>query len=274
MNNLLELAQNNFKRFVATLYKLSSEDGIKFDTIIVGGNTGLSMARFTQMFYEVTGLNCPNVLKITPQRYKPGTTLEQEKPKNLFDNSILIHDVKNQIRDYKLKNIQNILFVDDEIYLGTTAKACIDILANIFSDKQLSYTVIAEDSGFEAFPIPNNVQMQFIPFSKEIDGFYNVIMSIIPSHINASFEKIFPDEEVPFHKRINILLNLPTRDKNILLSGFNYSLNAIAKDKIPNLEKLQREFESYLTDLIQKGIEEYSNGIIDLNDYSYRDKYI
>lgn len=204
----IELSQIVFKRFIATMYKLVVEQSIKYDVIIIGGNTGLAMARFTQSFYETVKVEPPVVLKTTPQRYKPGTKHEDEKPENLFDNSVLINDIKNQIRDYKIGQFKNILFVDDEIYLGSTAKTCIDILSRVANDQKLHYTIIAEDSGFTGFDLPENVEMKFIPFSKEIDGFYNMIMSIIPNEINRELELVFPHDEIPFHKRINLLLGL------------------------------------------------------------------
>lgn len=268
--NLEGLAQANFKRFVATIYQLIAVEGIAFDLMIVSGDTGLVMARLTQMIYRYLNMEPPYLVKIPLHRFLPGRA---ETPENLFDNSILVLDIMNQLIDYKIKKVDKVLFVDDEINRGITAMECLKLLIKTLSEPdnmRLDYFIVAEDFGFKGFRTPENVAVIFRPFSKnpfprDVKWIIHVIMYLIPKDISCYLKSL----PISRTNKFNILLGTPSRDKRYLLSGFDYRLNQMAKEKIPNLNKLKCEFERFIFQLIHEAIEEYKKEIINLNDFDY-----
>jgi hypothetical protein len=276
--NLAGLSEMNFKRFAAALYRLIELDCQAFDMILVGGNTGLVMAKFAQLVYEHLGKVAPYVIKTTPQRYIPG---KEETEDNLFDNSILELDIRNQLIDYRIPSGANVLFVDDEISAGTTAKVCLTALANALLDplKQINFHIIAEDQGYRGLDLENSglgekVSVVFLPFAPGIDGLSNVITYVVPHEIKLHLSNIFPDHLLSPHKLCNILLDLPVRDKDTALCGFSYRLNRIARESIPELAQLQIGFLQYVRRLVEEAVKEYKAGQLDLEDREYIQRYI
>lgn len=266
---LKQLSIANFKRYIATLYKLTVIDKIKFDTIVVGGNTGLIMGHWAQMFFDQQNIERPILLKTTPQRYYP-------KSEEEVDNSILTLDLENQIYDYKINSIKNILFVDDEIYKGTTAETCIKAIIYAIGEKELiNYYIVAEDQGFNMPNYGSNVISHFYPFAKEIEGLNNVITYLTPSEIYRAVKGSL-SEKMDIDKYIlNILMSLSSRDKNLLFDGFDYRLNYLAEQALTleTIDKLKHDFELFIRRLIADAVAEYNNGRIQLDDYSYINEY-
>lgn len=245
---LAQLAEANLKRYFATLHKLLVEDHKTYDVILAAGNSGLIMARYAQMLYEHLGLDTPIVIKVAPQRYEPG---KEEVSDNLMDNSIL--------------------YVDDEIGEGTTIHACADMLKRITPDgNRLLIDIVAEDQ--EYVPSENwaNINISLIPFAHEIDGLNNIVMYLIPQSIHQALGST--DDSCK--KKVAVLLGIPSRSKQQLLDGFDYSMNYLKQKEIANLENLMTEFQQYIADIMIQGIDEYKQGKIDLGDDSYRNEYL
>jgi hypothetical protein len=171
-----------------------------------------------------------------------------------------------------------VLFVDDEISAGTTAKVCLKALANSVQPcEKIDFLIVAEDQGFHGLELEGqeeHIKVTFVPFAPGIEGLSNVITYLIPYRIKKMLNNEFPDDLISPHKLCNILLDLPIRNKDIALSGFNYQLNQIAREKIPHLQQLQNEFIRYVRQLIQDAIQEYETGLINLADHEYVKQFI
>lgn len=265
---LEQLAKANLKRYFAVLYKLIVEENKKFDVLMAGGNSGLIMALYAQMFYDTIKIDSPIVFKTTPQRHFP---YGEEIPENLVDNTVLYLDIKNQIRDYRVRDVSSILFVDDEIGDGITARACINAFIKALStDKQINLYITAENQEYEPKNFPSNVEVKFIPFANEIEGMNNVVMYLIPNEIYNQIKNIDASDK----SKVALLLGLPRRTKTALLDGYDFSLNHEAYEKIPDFEKLMVEFEYLINKLIQEAIQEYKERKIDLESNEYVKQYL
>lgn len=262
------LAKANFKRYIATLYKLVIEDNTKFDIIISGGNTGMIMGRWAQLFFDVAKVERPIFITTTPQRFKPS---KKNGDQNRLDNSVLNLDIQNQFYNYNItpKNTENILFVDDEISRGLTADICIESLKKVFGNKPLNYYIVAEDQGY----IPNkygaNIETHFIPFAKEIEGLNNIVIYLTPNDIYQKVKNAISVESDRDKYIVNVLMDLPSRNKGILFDGYDYKFNYEVANSVSDIQNLKREFSKYVNNLIADAILEYKNGKIDLKNNEY-----
>lgn len=263
--NLEKLAQEYFRRYIATLHELIIKKNINIDLLVVGGNTGLVMGRWTQIFFDIKGINRPKLIHFTTQRYIPN---KEETDENLFDNSILKLSAYNQLYDNKTNSVKNILFVDDEIGLGKTAEACLKALheSNVL-ENNANFYIIAEDQGYNVNNKIKDVSIKFYPFATEIEGLNNIITYIIPNKIDQQIKKVFKEEEISSCGRIQLLMGLPSRNKNIFMDGFDYKNNQEAEGKINNMDILRKEFKDYIENLVKSTLVEVEEGKIDLNSF-------
>lgn len=249
-----KLGAIRLKRFVGMIYKLLQEDKKRFDVLLVGGNSGLMMGRITHEVFDQMNVKRPPLIAI-PFRRKPET-------EESFQD-----EIKDQIRKSNIKEIKNVLFVDDEIGDGCTADGCMEALlkATGTDKKSINYYIVAEDHGFKATHI-KSVKAIYYPFARKSTGLNNTICYCIPIVIDRKIKKILPDDFYHAKRRFNVLLDLPGRDKKQLSSGYNYHLNEKVSQNVPNIEELKSDFLLFLRKLIFTGIEEYKNGKIEFND--------
>lgn len=254
-----EMSESHLKKFAATIYHLAEEEHIQFDVIVGSGNTGILCAKFTEIIYEKLGKIVPPILQIPVLRYKGA-----EKPENLFDNSILYTDIEAFLRQHIVSKLENVLFVDDEIYGGNALKACMRILIeykkqNDMIENTLCY-VVAEDQGLSSEFSISDAKIKFYPFEIGIDGTSNVLTYFMPFELEKPIEEAL-GESIGSHTIINILLGLPIRDKreDIIKPEFSYTFNKLAAEKIQNLPDLQSQAYRIVNNLLEKGIEEYKD---------------
>ncbi len=258
------LAETNFKRYIAILYMLLIEKEISFDALIAGGNTGLIMGRLAQLTFDRLGISKPPMLSIPHQRARrsdPATDLPERT------NKVFALGVYNQIYDFNVPKIGNLLFIDDEISKGTNAYTCaISVLDSGASKSKLEYYIVAEDQNFVPKDYPSNINIHFHPFAKLIKGLNNTIVYITPPELEGPLKKITSNST---KKAMMILMGLPIRDKTISQDNFDYLLNARASIEISHLGELMAEMSHLISKLIDEGIQEYKTGKINLSDFDY-----
>ncbi len=256
----LELAaEQRFRQFVLTIQSLVLAQNIQFDLLVAGGNTGLVMADLTRRIYARLGLGAPRELLLPIYRYDPGF---RDDPAHRFDNSCLWPEVEQAMRGCRA--LRNVLFVDDEIGLGITALTLLDFVQR-WRREQLAadgfdYYVVAEDQGFEPRGGPPGVEVHFAPYAGEIDGWNNVIANIVPPKYTQPLEQVFPEATLPFHQRLNLLLNLPIKE---LVDGkprYGSGPLEAARASIPALGDLQAGFQRWLDRKIRACLRQATTG--------------
>ena len=114
--DLGQLGRQRFFNFCNTIKNLILDDAVKVDLVVASGNSGLAVGKFTEMIYEELGLSFPKKLSIPFYRFLPGYHDDLSK---IFNNGIFLSDVVKQLKN--IDNMENVLFVDDEIGQGITA---------------------------------------------------------------------------------------------------------------------------------------------------------
>lgn len=249
------LGMRNFKKFVEVICYLLLEEHKKFDLIVGSGNSGVVVAKYTELIYKELNIPCPPIIHIPVLRYRG----ERDREENRFDNSVLLPEIKEKLKDCKLEKLTNVLFVDDEIGLGITAKTCLELLIQATNAHNITYTVVAEDQGVSwGKDLPSKIE--FYPFAQEWPGLNNVILWFMPGNISHPIEAM-SDEIKGSHSVMNIILGLPIKEKgtDIQVPSFTEKYNQIALERVPNLPTLREEAINIIHEFIVQGINDYKD---------------
>lgn len=253
------LSVRNLKRLIGVLYYLIVDKQTEFDLIIGAGDSGIALTKVIEIFYQLNNLKPPQILNMPITRFNYGFTL--------YDNSILIPKVKEELKS--LKQIKNVLFVDDEIANGTTLKAALDVLlASVDKNKistPLKVILVAEDQGFKTDHFMDDIEINMYPFAKEIKGLLTVIRYITPWSIQLKIREHFNDDQIGSKSLINLLLNVPIKETDeiegikIPKAKFTYRERDLLMSEVPGFEKLQLEFKKQVEKWIKEAIAEYTS---------------
>ncbi len=244
--NYLAIGEHNFKQLVNVVKKLFVDEKREYDLIIGTGNTGLVMTTFTAFILKELHIAVPSILTLPLLRF-----VDQHE-QELFNNDIFLEEVKRQLEG--IEKIEQVLFIDDEIYRGISVKTAVQLVMKAKSVKEMHVTVVAEDQGFQWKNDIPGVDLEFLPFAQEIEGHNNVIFYMIPSEYDKPIKDIFPDETLKWHTRINILLGLPIKAIINNKPEFTFRFNKEAKEKIKDLDKLQEDFLIHVKKLIRQSL--------------------
>lgn len=256
--DLIDEAQRRTKRFIRKIQSLIQKKD--FDIILASGNSGIMMAKITEMTYKHLGKKMPPIVKI------PIYLRDRMGKRIKFDNSVLITEVQKQIKN--IKKIEHILVVDDDLnekYPKTVIES-IKLVNKAGEDKiskRLDVFVVAEgETGKGKLGRVKSLDCNIIyfPFAKETKewkGISNFVSYGIPWEYQKKIRKFYSDEELEAKKIFCILLREPIRSKGKFKGGkpyFSYKWNSMLKEKIRNFEKLQKGFERHIKNLIREAV--------------------
>lgn len=246
-------AEDIFKKYIALLYRLIVEEKNNFDLIIGTGDSGSFMAKVTKLFYDEIRKSPPKIVFIPLQRFAVFGSGDGEH----FDNSVLIPDLKKQLRD--LKKLENVLFVDDEIWRAWTAKESIDLVLKAVPKNKISnrvlYTIVAEHHGFEWHYDVSPVAIRYYSFSKKIRGVNGSVFEIVSDRTIEVFKKYKSD----LSKRhlANIFLNGINKISKNGKPQFSDNLLHDLELNFKRFNALKKNFYLKIEKLIESGILEY-----------------
>jgi len=240
-----KLGRQRFCKFCHVIKQLIQENGLHFNLLIAAGNSGLSLAKFTELIYQELNQESPPKLQIPFFRYFPGHNDDSGK---IFESKIFLSEVINQVKNSKIE-IKNVLFVDDEIGLGITAISIFNLLNQALKEARKprieNYYIVAENQGFKT--PKENSSIKFIPYDFELDGYNNVIFFFNPLEFEKPIIDMFGDDDkFPFHQRTNLLLGLPIKDFNSGHPIYSDKYLKIAQERIPNFNNLQKNYLTFI----------------------------
>jgi len=236
------------KDFSDKIKCLFKEKNYKIDLIVGGGNTGASITRLTQIILQNLKIKVPS-LSLPIYRYTP--TEKNNKPyeggdKDKFDNSILLDEVKKKIK----MPLNTVLFVDDEIGEGNTARMVLELLIKASEKPINNYFIVAEDQDFlkinnwvNKYP---KINIKIFPYRKGIKNLFNVITYNVPYDYNIKIKNIIPDDKLSETAYMNVLLGEPVKE---FINGkpvFTHKYEEILKNKILEFKEMQKEYLEYL----------------------------
>lgn len=256
-----ELSKSRIQHFGATLCRLLVNQNEHFDVIISGGNSGLYVSKIAEYAYEILGIQKPPILKLPIYRYIETDLPETEAP--LFDNSLLLPMAQEQLKN--VNKVQNILFVDDEIRIGTTARNCFElVLEAVYNSKYknpCSCIIVAEHHFFEWHHDTPNLAVRFYAHSRLIPGVTNIISHFLPEPLLEEIKTVL-GSDITYNHALALVVGggLKTRDSGV--PSFDPSKALLLVSKIENYESKKEQLLSELKDEVRTGIEKYKAGEI------------
>lgn len=257
--DLHELSKSRIQYFAAVLCRLLVNQKEHFDVIVSGGNSGLYVSKIAEYAYEVLEIPKPPILRLPVYRYIETDLPETEAP--LFDNSALLPLVKEQLGN--ISQVKNILFVDDEIRIGTTARNCFElILEAVYGSKnsnRCSCVIIAEHHFFEWHHNTPNLAVRFYAHSRLIPGVTNIISHFLPESMFNEIKGLLGND-ITYNHALALVIGggLKTRDSG--LPKFDPSKVLLLASKIENYERKREKLLSELKNEVKAGIEKYKAG--------------
>lgn len=249
MNDTEQKAFSNLDGLVKIIANLVRGNKISFDLLVGSGDTGIAMVKLTEMILSEMNVPIPTKLVIPYYRFVEKYTGEGEPFRG---NSVLLPEIRDQLKD--VKNIQNILFVDDEIGKGRTVKGIVELLVQAkeeLSQKRVNLYIVAEDRSYSGQDLGDLVNVQYCPFGEGGPvghAISHIILPDIKEGIKKSYGNLYLKEE------LNALLNLPIKSKDNEKSKWSYDLLNDLKNKLENFGDLQIQLETYLKVLVKKAV--------------------
>lgn len=230
-----KLAEGRIELFAARIYSLIKEND--YDLIISPGNSGLIMTEISKTVYEYSKKEFPKsfVLPI----YRDGTKYEEK---------------------LDIKRADNVLFVDDEIMTGTSAKECIKAIVRSFPDSaHIDVTIVAEHMFFEwHYKIPG-VSVHFYPYGRAKSGKTNNISHILS---DRNFKKL--TKYIPIHaeKKQVLAMLLSGKLKNKNNNGewfFDETVEGKVVARTKDYANIKREALTDINLYVKSGIEKHKD---------------
>ncbi|EKE13894.1 MAG: hypothetical protein ACD_12C00763G0001 [uncultured bacterium] len=246
-----ELAGSRIKMLVACLYRQLTVFSERYDLILGSGNSGLFMTKIAAMTYESLNIKQPLIVNLPIYRF-----MEDEKTVN--NNLLLLPQLHEKLKN--VEPINNILFIDDEIMKGITAKIYLDLIIKINPKiTHLNITIIAENHFFEwHYKIPQ-VSMRFFGYAPLIQGLNGNIGHFITEDLYKSLSQIFPSPFSYNHAMAIVIgggIKQRDSEKN---QFFNFAVDSIIKEKVPDYQTQKKLLLERLKVLVNEGIEKYKS---------------
>lgn len=248
-----ELAKSRIKMFVATICRQLIDSKEKYDLLMGSGNSGLFMTKIALMAYDVLNIKAPSVLNVPIYRFK-------EDGATPHDNSYLVTFVKEKL--HGLHAINNVLFVDDEIMRGLTAKECYSLVLKAYPNiNHLNTTIIAENHFFEWHYRMPKVSIRFFAYSPLIQGLNGNIGYFIPQNLFNNIQQNLKEVK-SFNQAIAIVIGGAIKKIENNKGYFDFDIELELINSLPNYQKEKNTLAEELKNLVIEAIKEYKEGKI------------
>lgn len=248
-----ELAKSRIKMFVGALCRQLINFKENYDLLLGSGNSGLFITKIAKMTYDALNVNPPSILNLPIYRFK-------EDGETLYDNSFLVTSVKEKLKS--LPAINNILFVDDEIMRGLTAKECFSLILKAFPNiSHLNTTIIAENHFFEWHYKMPKVSMSFFAYAPLIQGLNGNIGYFIPQKLFSNIQQNVPEVK-SYNQVMAIVIGRGIKKIKNNKGHFDFDIELALKNSLPNYENEKNTLIEELENLVKESVKEYKEGEI------------
>lgn len=242
--DLFDLAQIRVQQMVATVARLLLDEKEAFDVVISGGDSGLITTNICSQTYKQLKQPLPTVINLPIQRYK------NEQLERYY------HDDLNKYVP-KILKLKQVLFIDDEIMIGWTAKTCIEALLAKNPVNNLKCIIVAENHFFEWHFDKPEIFIRLFSHARVIPG------------INQIFAYLISDEEYSYIQTITADIKDRQQAVALLISGkykkfennSSYFENS-TEESLGNNKKyhdIKIKLNNKISALVSQGINKYKN---------------
>lgn len=249
-----ELGELRLKRLAAMLYLLIKEKEEVFDLLVGGGNSGVVTIEIAKMVYHAVGIKSPPIALFPIVRPSSKQNVRTE-----MDNSLVEEQLKN------VKELNRLLFVDDEIMRAQTAKMCFETIRNFLGESKvspcLSCTIVAENHFFIWKYDLKGIAIRFLPFAIVLQGYNGNFGYLIPQKLIKKLEPLL-GEPINRNQALAILMGGKRKIVKNKFSSFDSEIEKKIINKIKGYSKEKQDFIIRIEKLVKEGIEEYKKGNI------------
>lgn len=247
-----ELAVSRIKLAAACLCRQLVTSNEQYDLLLGAGNSGLFMTKIAEFTYDILDIKKPPILNIPLYRFQPDG-------KTVRDNQDLLDEVKKAI-PHDLP-VSNVLFIDDEIMKGITAKLFLEFITKVLpSITSLDATIIAENHFFEwHYKIPK-VAVRFFSYAPLIQGLNGNIGYFVPDSLYHSLSAHFPG---PFSYNHAMAIMVGGALKRLAPDGkpyFDHTVAVQLREKIEGFDTIQKKLYEDLRETVNQGVTDYRSG--------------
>ncbi len=240
------LAEDVFKSFIQEFHKLTAENNVKLDLILGAGDSGAAMVKYAELALEEFGISMPPSVVLPTYRHK------NDAETIPFDNEVFLPEMREAVKD--IGELENVLFVDDEIGSGSMAQAMLDLLLDARETAEnFSYIILAETHDFSPEKI-RGAKVVFLPFSQKHDGLWSLILRLPSEEAIQALSAVIPERENRYKYVTNILLGLPVKKLVSDEARFTHVYLEAAEKEVPKLSKLREDHIGYLKALIRSAL--------------------
>lgn len=244
MTDFKAIAKTHLKGFTKALTSLLQNQ--KFDLIVAPANAGSAMIGFAEIITQVASLNLPRTLILPVFNYSYGIS---------SDNQTLVPKiVNNSSLD---QTYDNILYLDDEINLGSTF---VTVMRLIYDAKKItsasSCTILAEGNGhLWDYPLAP-IKSDFLPYAlRPNPDWHNLIFNFIPYYILDEFQDKVDMRLAP-RDCAALLFGLPLKDMAGNEPYLNYELLERSESRINKFKDYQMQWLELTTEIITDAVVE------------------
>lgn len=224
-------------KYINTLKKIVTNNNIEL--IIGSGNSGVFMTEIASLVYSSLNIKLPNIYLFPIYR-------KIDDFKNL---KIDYTNYLNSVAYTTNLNLENILFLDDEICNGNTLESTLGILKSldISFDK---FLIVSDDQGFADNKLLLNKNLVFYPYASGnnsgLGELTNIIAYSTPYFFIETVRKAL-DIELEAHKCINLLFNKGIKDLNKNQAFYNKKYNTTLENKLHlKYQEIQDEYKDFV----------------------------
>ncbi len=247
--DLREVAKDRIRKYVKTISSLIENN--KYDLVISGGNSGLYSTKIVDLIYGTKNIKKPPIFSIPAYRHNKKEEIEVIGKD--FDNSSLTSYVEQEIPE-ELK-IEKVLFVDDEIGTGTTAKNVIELVINAKSlSDTIDYTLVAENHFFEWRHNIPSINLKYYAHAKVLPSYNNLIAYIVPRNVYTKIGGILEREVNPHNYSLALITSGLVKNRGNGVPYYDDSKEKILFEEYPEYKVVKEQVNLELKELVERTV--------------------
>lgn len=253
--NRHEIAVSRIALFSAAICRLLLEFNERYSLIVTAGTSGLYMRELVTAVFRALAVQAPPTICLPVIRFEDNGAL--------FDNSPLAAGLPG--RSGNQDPPKHILFVDDEIRRGTTARACLDLLIRsgyVDADRPLLCTIVAENHFFEWHWTLPGVSVRYFAPARLLYGLQHNIAHCLPADLVAAARTLL-GPSFGCHELMALVMAGAMKRKGERTGFFDETPAHRLAAEMPNYQAIRNEFLRDFESWVGHGVRQFRDGTIE-----------
>jgi hypothetical protein len=238
--------------FAATLYRLLIERRERYSVLVSAGTSGVYMQELAHSVFRLLNVKAPPFVLLPIVRFAANGAL--------FDNSPLLPEVQRQLGT--ARQLDRVLFVDDEIKRGTTACACFDLLlrsGRFDFNRSLDCTIVAENHFFEWPWDRPRVAVRYLAPARLLYGLEHNIAHCLPDDLVKKARRHF-DPMISHHELMALVVGGAVKRMRDDVPFYDQAPARSLASRITDYATARKKFLQTFQNWAESGLRRYRDG--------------